>query len=221
MKLEKYKYLIFDCDGVILNSNSIKTNAFGNAVSKFGSSASNELIDFHKERGGITRYEKFKHFYDVISVNNKIEKKNISIDELLENYGKIVKQKLEVCEIENEIINYRPNSEAKWFIVTGSDQEELIEIFKKRKIFQDFEGGIYGGPKSKIDIFEFLIKKNKIETSKSLYIGDSKYDYIAASKFSIDFIFLNRWSEFKDLKNFATKMEVPFFNTFKELLTTR
>ncbi len=218
MNICKYKYLLFDCDGVIMNSNKIKTSAFGKAVSEFGDSASNELIAFHEERGGITRYEKFQHFYDVISVNHQIDKKNISIKKLLEKYGRIVKQQLEICEIDNSIIEYRNNSDAKWFIVTGSDQQELINIFKKRKIFKDFEGGIYGGPKSKIDIFEFLIETNKIETSKCLYIGDSKYDFIAASKFHIDFVFLSHWSEFKDLKNYAIKKGIPTFNSFKELL---
>ena len=35
-RISQYKYLIFDCDGVILNSNNIKTEAFGEVVAYFG-----------------------------------------------------------------------------------------------------------------------------------------------------------------------------------------
>ena len=47
MKIFEYSSLIFDCDGVILNSNQIKTEAFKQIFEPFGLKASNEMIDFH------------------------------------------------------------------------------------------------------------------------------------------------------------------------------
>ena len=41
MKSEKYSTIVFDCDGVILNSNKIKTDAFFNATIKYGQEKAN------------------------------------------------------------------------------------------------------------------------------------------------------------------------------------
>ena len=42
--LNKYKSLIFDCDGVILNSNKIKTDAFRKVLNNFDQNAIDEFI---------------------------------------------------------------------------------------------------------------------------------------------------------------------------------
>ena len=62
-ELQKYKTLIFDCDGVVLNSNKVKTEAFyETVVKKYGSQAATALADHHKTNGGISRYKKFEFF---------------------------------------------------------------------------------------------------------------------------------------------------------------
>ena len=62
IKISKYKSLIFDCDGVILNSNKIKSNAFRKVLKKFNQIAVDEFIKYHKDNGGISRYIKFEYF---------------------------------------------------------------------------------------------------------------------------------------------------------------
>ena len=217
-RISQYKYLIFDCDGVILNSNNIKTEAFGEVVAYFGDKASKSLINFHLERGGISRYEKFKYFVEVIALKLNLNLKHISLDDLINRYSSIVKKKLEKCEINTDIINYKKISKAKWFIVSGSDQKELREIFSKRKICEIFDGGIYGSPLNKEDIFYNLLQKNKINKSESLYIGDSEYDHISSAKFELDFIFLKKWSEFKNIDKYAFEKKINLIDDFKQLL---
>ena len=53
-------------------------------------------------------------------------------------------KKLEVCEISKEIMQYRKFSDGVWYVVSGSDQNELIKIFKKKQLQNSFNGGIYG-----------------------------------------------------------------------------
>ena len=45
----KYNTIVFDCDGVILNSNAIKTEAFRNILSNYDLKAVDEFIDYHKK----------------------------------------------------------------------------------------------------------------------------------------------------------------------------
>ena len=60
--MKKYKSLIFDCDGVILNSNKIKTESFRKILKNFDTCAIQEFIDYHENNGGLSRYIKLDYF---------------------------------------------------------------------------------------------------------------------------------------------------------------
>ena len=92
-KLNSYKNLIFDCDGIILNSNKIKTEAFREVVFHYGNEAAEELVNFHVMNGGISRYEKFNYFFETISSNHNLDKNYINVEKLIKNYSSIVKKK--------------------------------------------------------------------------------------------------------------------------------
>ena len=104
-----------------------------------------------------------------------------------------------------------------WSIVSGGDQEEIRYILKKRKIDFYFDGGIFGSPSTKEDIFKREFKKGTFQYP-ALYIGDSKYDHIASSKFYIDFIFLSVWTEFKNWEKYSSKRNIPTIKKLSNLL---
>ena len=64
MKITDYKSLIFDCDGVVLNSNKIKTEAFRKIFQPFGLDLANEMVRYHVNHGGISRYKKIDYFLE-------------------------------------------------------------------------------------------------------------------------------------------------------------
>lgn len=47
--------LVFDCDGVVLNSNRIKTEAFRVVAAPYGDAAAGALVQYHLAHGGISR----------------------------------------------------------------------------------------------------------------------------------------------------------------------
>ena len=70
--IQEYKSIIFDCDGVILNSNKIKTKAFRKASFTFGDKASRSLENYHLKNGGVSRYAKFDYFLkNIVPINSK------------------------------------------------------------------------------------------------------------------------------------------------------
>ncbi len=219
--LKSYKNLIFDCDGIILNSNKIKTEAFKEVVYHYGKEAAEELVKFHVMNGGISRYEKFNYFFETISSNHNLDKNSIDVEKLIKNYGLKVQKKIEECEISIQIMQYRKYSDGVWFVVSGSDQNELIKIFKKKQLHNSFNGGIYGSPRSKDEIFKNIFKDKMDEISKSIYIGDSKYDYLSAKKIGMDFVFLSKWSEFKDIENYAKDNNIFCFIEFKDIIDSQ
>jgi len=193
--ISAYQSIIFDCDGVILNSNHIKTKAFFNVTKKYGIDHATNLQEYHVLNGGISRYEKFDYFFREI-LNRKSEKKEMG--QILYDFSHDVKTQLLDCEVEKSLGKFREyTNNSNWFVVSGGDQEELREIFKKRNISYMFNGGIYGSPRNKNEIMLDLTESGKVSGS-SIFIGDSEYDARIASDFKLDFIFLSQWTEVID-----------------------
>ena len=53
-----YRTIIFDCDGVILDSNELKTDSFIQLLDNQPKKVINTFISYHKKNGGITRQKK-------------------------------------------------------------------------------------------------------------------------------------------------------------------
>ena len=66
LSLNQYKTVFFDCDGVILQSNHIKTKVFREVLESEDKNIVDKFIAYHKKNGGISRYKKFEHFYKFI-----------------------------------------------------------------------------------------------------------------------------------------------------------
>ena len=210
--MKNYSHLFFDCDGVILNSNKIKTDAFYKLALNFGELQAQKLVNHHLENGGISRYEKIKFFQKNILKNTNIK----LYQELVDNYGKILKEKLIKAEISKGVFKIKqffPNS--KITVVSGSDQNELRRLFKEKRIDHLFNNGIFGSPKNKIEILEEIFSKFKGE-EQSIFIGDSKYDFEVSKLFKIDFAFISEWSELADWDSFA---RINKIKTFKDILS--
>ena len=58
--IQSKKLFIFDFDGVIVDSVDIKTEAFGEIYSNYGSSITEKVKNYHIENGGLSRYEKIR-----------------------------------------------------------------------------------------------------------------------------------------------------------------
>lgn len=209
-----YKSVIFDCDGVILESNEIKSLAFFDTVKKFGLDKATALKKYHIQNGGISRQEKFSYFLKNIHQTDNYEE---DLKLLIEYYGKIVYENLLKCNINKDIFDLSDNLvRHKKLVISGGNQEELRSIFKLNKIDAFFPDGVYGNPLSKVEIFSKLLKNGVIE-KPAIYIGDSKYDWEVATKFGIDFLFYTPWTEFKLWKDFCTTKDINYFENFSEL----
>lgn len=203
-RLVDYETVIFDCDGVVLNSNAVKTRAFYNAALPYGDRAAQQLVSYHLINGGISRYEKFQYFF-----NNVVPlATGPDIEELLTAYGTNVRQGLLRCEIEPSLIHLRNDTaRSRWMLVSGGDQQELIDIFSERELNKLFDGGIFGSPSSKSEIFQREQDRTTI-SGRAVYLGDSEYDHRSASEAGIDFIFVSQWTEFSDWAPYCQEYDI-------------
>jgi phosphoglycolate phosphatase-like HAD superfamily hydrolase len=211
--LSEYKAFVFDCDGVILNSNKIKTEAFYKVALPYGEKAAERLVSYHVSNGGVSRYKKFAYFLDVIVGKNS----EAELLQLLSNYAIYVCSGLLSCDMAEDLEEFRNRtSGARWFIASGGDQAELREIFQKRGINQWFDGGIFGSPDTKEYILERELAGGNI-TKPALFLGDSKYDYRVAQSSSLDFLFVSDWTEVTEWRSWVEAFDIQHIGAISDL----
>lgn len=203
--INSFKTLIFDCDGVVLNSNRVKTSAFYQATLSFGESAAQAMVNYHITNGGVSRYAKFVHFMEQIAPISSARVKPKSLHKLLADYAAAVKKGLLECEIADGLSEFREQmQQARWMIVSGGDQAELREVFFTRGIADWFDGGIFGSPDAKPKILAREIANGNIQ-HPAIFFGDSRYDYQCAKAAGLDFVFIYGWTDVVEWKMFVAE----------------
>jgi len=216
--LNKFKTLIFDCDGVILNSNKLKTNCFRKIFENYNKDATEEFINYHESNGGVSRYIKIKYFLEKILPKYSDEDFTDDFENLLKLYGVYSKNSLRGAQVSERINELRFfTKKQKWFVVSGSDQRELREIFKYKNIDLFFDGGIFGSPDKKTKILEREIKNNSI-LLPGLFFGDSCQDHIAAKENNLDFLFVKEWTDFKNYKHYCKINSLIIINSISDII---
>ncbi len=209
--MQNYKIFIFDFDGVILNSHVVKTKAFYRVFLKYGTNIAIKAKKLHLRYMGMPRKKKIdliNSLYLNKSLNkNELNKINIKFETIIRN--KILKMKLN-----KNLINFFKLKKKKkiFYISTGTDQSEMINLCKLKKI-SHFFSKIYGSPKTKMQHISDIIKKNNVNTKDILFVGDSLSDYKAAKIKKVDFICKSNSENKFSFKN----LKISRINKFKQL----
>ena len=208
-KIRNYKTLIFDCDGVIINSNFIKAKCFKETILKFGEDYTKEFMKYNETASGISRKEKYNYFLNKIlqKKHRQLTKKN-ELEVLLAEFSKRLQNSILDCEVSKYLKSLREiDPEQDWLIVSGSDHEELQEIIRKKGLFDFFNAGIFGNLDSKFNIIKNQFLNKNIE-KPVLFLGDSKLDFLTAKNLDIDFIFVSDWTELPDWQQFCKSYKI-------------
>lgn len=184
------KVILWDFDGVILNSAEIREEGFVQVLSNYPTEKVELLLKYHKENGGLSRYDKFEYFFKHIL---KIKMDQEILDRLAIEFSIIMKKaltdkKLLIEEVNNFIHNEQNNF--NMHIVSGSDENELKYLCEKLGILNNFNS-VHGSPTPKNLIVKNLIERENYQKSKICLIGDSINDFNAAIANNIDFYAYN------------------------------
>lgn len=213
-----YPTLVFDCDGVVLDSNRVKTDAFRVAALPWGRAAAEALVAHHLRHGGVSRYAKFAHFLEQIVPEHAPGQQGPGLEDLLSAYATAVRNGLITCDVAARLTELRAATpRTRWMIVSGGDQAELREIFAARGLSELFDGGIFGSPDTKDTILAREIATGNIR-QPALFLGDSRYDHQAARSAGLDFVFVHRWTDVPDWEDFVMKAGVPAIPDLAALL---
>ena len=80
------KAIIFDFDGVIVESVNIKSSAFGKIYHEHGKIIVNKIINHHLANGGMSRFEKFRFYHKEYLGKNLSENELSEIGDQFSNF---------------------------------------------------------------------------------------------------------------------------------------
>jgi len=198
--LKNKKNILWDFDGVLMDSMPVRNKGFELVLKEFPNKQVQDLMQFHLKNGGLSRYVKFRYFFEEIR-GEKITEKEIK--EWAHKFSVIMREELvqPVLLIEDSLNFIRENHKKfNMHIVSGSDGEELNYLCEKLEISRYFIS-IHGSPVPKKELVHNLLTTHNYNLAKTILIGDSTNDYEAAKINDIDFCGYNN-ERLKDLKTF-------------------
>ncbi|MGI9317396.1 MAG: HAD family hydrolase [bacterium] len=209
----KYSAIILDCDGVILDSNNLKSKAMAETVEHYGPDLVTSFVEYHRRNGGVSRYEKFKFFLKEMA--NSYSKSEYQ--RLLGKFSKLVKEKLTAVPLTDGAFEFisECSAHSDLYVVSGGDQEELRDVFDQRFMSSYFVD-ILGSPTKK-NVHCERIQRRLTSKERAIFIGDSHLDYSAAIENDFDFIFLSGYTDMDNWRSFCEQNKLPNYPDFPTL----
>jgi len=184
------KTIFWDFDGVLMDSNIVRDQGFLEVLKEYPKEEVAQLMDFHQNNGGLSRYVKFRYFFEDIRKEAVTEEK---IQELAQLFSAIMKKLLvKPSLLIQETIDFVKKNQGQYvmYITSGSDQKELRHLCKEMNINHFFKS-IHGSPKPKKQWIKDLIQEHHYNPSECVIVGDSINDLEAATANDIFFIGFN------------------------------
>lgn len=193
-----YAMHVFDCDGVLIDSNGVKSRAFYEAALPYGEKAAVELVAYHQRAGSIGRDARWRYFFDHILGRAPEEGE---LEELMAKCTRSIRRQTReaplVAGVERYLRTLR-RRRAACVVVSGIEEGELREILEERALTTFFEGA-WGGPRTKGVLLRDLICTGEV-ARPALYYGDAEDDYLSARNNGLDFIWVRGRSEWEGLR---------------------
>jgi phosphoglycolate phosphatase-like HAD superfamily hydrolase len=183
-----YSCAIFDCDGVILDSNPVKIAAFRVALADYDTTVVEAFIEEHRRTGGVSRYAKLDRFFRVM---NPVDDPQRAIAEALARFATAAREGLARCpEVPGvrELLVAYGDRNASVHVVSGGDQLEVREVLEARGL-AGLVTGIHGSPTTKREHLDRLRHEGELLPG-GIFFGDAELDMLLAEDFGLDFVFV-------------------------------
>jgi HAD superfamily hydrolase (TIGR01549 family) len=184
--LSKYQAIIFDFDGVLVESVDVKTQAFAAMYASYGEEVMNKVIEYHLKHSGISRFEKFQYFHKVLLKEDLTPEKE---KELGEEFSELVVEAVIAAPLVKGAGKFLDvyYKKVPLFVASGTPDAEIKDIIERRRMAHYFVS-VHGSPAKKEEIINRICDRLGFDRSKTIMVGDSTADYEGARKSGVCFL---------------------------------
>ena len=177
MKLEG---LVFDCDGVILDSVPVKTRAFARLAEPFGPEARDRFVMYHTVHGGVSRYRKFAWFFREVLGRDITPEESEEWGRRFADYALDAVRRCALSPGAAEVLE-KWHGRLPLYVCSGAPEEEVRAVLAERGL-ADLFTGIHGSPPAKAELLARIVNDAGVAPEAALMVGDAVTDRDAAEQ---------------------------------------
>ena len=182
----RYDSIVFDFDGTLVKSKEIKALAFGKLYEEHGVAIVQQVIAYHREHEGLSRFVKFRYWHEHLLHQPYT-------DEIAENlsrsYSRLVHDAvIQAPYVEGALEFLESHHQSlPLFVASGTPEPELRKIIACRSMNRFFQG-VYGSPATKAQILQRILSEHQLGRERVLMVGDTLADWEGARCTGIVFL---------------------------------
>jgi phosphoglycolate phosphatase-like HAD superfamily hydrolase len=184
--MRDWQAFFFDFDGVLADSVEVKTRAFAQLFTPFGPEIAAKVVDHHRRHSGVTRVDKFRHYYRVF-LGQPLEETGMA--DLCSRFARLVVDEVVAApEIRGaEAFLRRWGKRLPCFVVSATPEAEIREIVRRRG-WSEYFTEVKGAPQTKKENLANLLGRYQLMPGQCLFFGDAESDYRAAQACGVHFL---------------------------------
>lgn len=189
---EKILTAVFDCDGVLFDSNNIKSDAFARSIRNERPDAVAAFLEYHAKNGGVSRNAKFQWFYrDYL----KLGQWESAAKEAALRFAAEMRECLAVAQKTEgvaDLLKRLGERQVTCHVVSAGAADEVDRMITHNGL-RGYFGQILGSDKTKKENLDHL-EAERLLNPPSIFIGDAESDMVAAEAYGMDFVFVAKYS---------------------------
>ncbi len=177
--------VVFDADGVLLESTDIKQRAF---LDLFAAHPEHHpaIVEHHQQNLGVSRFRKFEWIYRHLLERPLPASES---ERLNREYSALVLDRTLACPLvpgTRELLGWL-EGRLPAFVASGAPQGELETVLEGHGLRRYF-AGVWGTPREKHEILATLLAERGWRPEQVLMVGDAISDYRAARRTGVRFV---------------------------------
>jgi HAD superfamily hydrolase (TIGR01549 family) len=183
--MAKVRAVVFDFDGVIVESLDVKTEAFKLLFADHPEHV-DRVVRLHTENMGVSRYEKFRTIYRDFLDKPLDDAEMARLDE---RFSELVFERVVSCEFvagAPELVE-RLAADHELYVASATPEAELRRIVEARGL-AGFFNSVHGSPRTKSEIVGEILETRGLEPEEVVFVGDAMTDLLAARESGVGFV---------------------------------
>lgn len=183
MFFENLQVVFFDFDGVLVDSNEVKADAYAALFEDPDVAA--RVRAHHLANGGMSRFEKFR-LYSREYLGKELD--DAGLDDYCRRFGELVVEKVVAApEIPGAMeFLMRASARRPCIVVTATPTEEITGIMRRRGLDKVVDA-VLGSPRLKGENIAATLRERGLDPARCLFIGDSGNDLRASLSCKVPF----------------------------------